>query len=190
MRKPPKNQSSNPGNDYQVEENHEYRTVPPAGAVAPVVPNVNVLAYRGQEYHGVNPDLGGPPADLNADVFDQSMVIAPQADKDQPDIRPVPVHVVNLSSREIRSFRTDQIPVSTTPMMLVGRDPNRTSLMVKNTDQANSIYISDNANANAVTGYPVGPGVEVSLGTSEAIYAVASTAPVNVAVLAEMSIKQ
>lgn len=189
MRKPPKNQSSDPQNDYQVEQNHQYRT-PPAQPERPVVPQVNVLPYRGQEYHGVNPNLGGPPPDLNKDVFDQSAVkYDPQ--EDQPvDIRPVPVHIVNLSGRERRAFRTTAEVVSNIAVLLAGHDPARTSLMIKNTDAANTVFISDNSNPNPVTSYPLGPGVEVSLGTEDAVYIISPTAPVTVATLAEMSIKE
>lgn len=190
MRKPPKNESSDPQNDYQVEDSHLYNTQSPGGAMRPAVPEVNVLPYRGQEYHGVNPDVAGPPGDLNVNVFDQSQV-HPLAEEEQPiNIRPVPVHIVNLYGRERRAFRTSMVPVPTVAVLLAGHDTNRTSLMVKNTDAANTIYISDNSNPNPVTSYPLGPGGEVSLSTEDAIYAISPTAPVNVATLAEMSLKE
>jgi len=189
VRKPPKNQSSDPRNDYQVEQSHQYRT-PPATPERPVVPQVNVLPYRGQEYHGVNPNLAGPPPDQNADVFDQSLVKPDKQDERPVDIRPVPVHIVNLSSRERRAFRTSNLPVSNVAMAIAGHDPSRTSLMIKNTDAANTIYISDNSNPNPVTSYPLGPGVEASLSTEDAVYAISPTAPVNVALLSEMTIKE
>lgn len=189
MRKPPKNQSSDPKNDYQVEQNHLYQT-PPAHPERPLVPQVNVLPYRGQEYHGVNPNLAGPPPDQNADVFDQSLVKRDPQEEQPVEIRPVPVHIVNLSGRERRAFRTSTTLISNVADLLAGHDPSRTSLMIKNTDAANTVYISDNMNPNPVTSYPLGPGVEVSLGTEDAVYCISPTAPVTVATLMEMSIKE
>lgn len=189
MRKTPSNESSDPQNDYQVEQNHDYNTPSPSGELRPAVEQQTVLPYRGQEYHGVNPEISGLPPDLNANVFDQSVVIPLQQDEKAVDIRPVPVHIVNLSGRERRAFRTSMVPVPNVAVILAGHDINRTSLMIKNTDVANTIYISDNANPNPVTSYPIGPGGEVSLSTEEAIYAISPTAPVNVATLAEMSVK-
>lgn len=145
--------------------------------------------YRGTETHGVPVHASGEPlADLYEDNASGTYEPAPEPEA------VVPVRIVDVSGRELRRFRTGQeILDSTTASivrMLVGRNPARTSVSIKNTG-AQTMYIGETESVAAYTGYPIPAGVEKVFSHEDAIYAVAvSGQATTVAMLEEFTVRE
>jgi hypothetical protein len=172
MRNKQASQKSNPVPDDYVTQDSWGVDPPPEGGLRPTVSRVDVLPYRGQEYHGVNPNLAGPPPDINADVFDQTMVVPEPQEKPDPDIRPVPVRVVkNDDQWETTIFRTFQNLVGPGPTRIVGHQKDRTTCILKNDDAAGSIWISNDPQPNVVNSFLLKAGGQMTINGTNAVWA-------------------
>lgn len=165
-------------------------TAPNGEIPNPVRPMVNhggwVLPYRGYAAHGVDPN-SSPPHDVPSDLFDQAEVPVYEQGDPERATTPVPVRIVQESAKEARNFFTDQIGVSTVADAIVGKNEDRTSLMVKNLDANYTIYVGASKTTVSAMGYPLGPGEEISLNTSAPVYAVSPSGTVVVAILGEVT---
>jgi hypothetical protein len=125
--------------------------------------------YRGTEQHGV-----AVPADTKYDTreFQYEEEEPEKYLPGEPEPDPILVKVVQDHAREIREFRVVRIPVSQTPVQLVGKNLSRRSLRIRNTDTVNAIYIGPDPSVNLVTGFKIPGNTEPNpFVTTEAVYA-------------------
>lgn len=127
--------------------------------------------YRGTETHGVPVDESAEPLhDLYENNASGRYEPAPEP------VEPIPVFVVSQSGRELRRWRTGQEILDSTSAlvtrMLVGRNPARNSVTVKNTG-AQTMYVGETESVAAYTGYPIPSGVEKTFYHEDPIFAVA-----------------
>lgn len=151
-------------------------------AVTPVPERVkgHVFAYRGMETHGVDPNNSNTNPDDYGWMEEQRGVI--YNDEPAPDpIDPIPVIVVQGAGRELRRFRVTRVTADaltgTNPgsaKAMLGRDPLRRSVIIKNTS-ADPVYIGhDQQSASAMHGYPLAQNETLTLNGIEPFYAQAS----------------
>lgn len=188
----PASQKSNPTPDDYVDPESYGADMPPdqTGIIRPVVQKVEVLPYRGEEYHGVNPNLAGPPPDINHNVWDVTAEVPFPEEKQEPQMQPVPVRIVEQGTKEVKAFRVAQLDI-TADRRIVERNVNRYKVTVKNLHATMAIYISNvQGQSNQYNGYPIDPGAEKEITTTEPIYASSAdgTTTIFVAILDEMSV--
>lgn len=139
--------------------------------------------YRGTETHGV-PDPTYTEPDVEFKGEDQHAVY----EEPVPETPPIPVRIVTEHSREIKSFRVVRYLVDMTAILLLGQERERTKCRIRNTDPVNTVFIGASGLNPWLNGYPILPGQEVAeIATTDAIWAVAPTAPVAVAVFVEFN---
>ncbi len=158
------------------------------GTVTPVPDKVagTVFPYRGTEQHGVQANQE-PPAYLDDQWPEDSE--APHYVQGPTEEDPLPGKIVQESSSERMMFRTNQMPVSTTePKPIVDRLDSRRNVTVKNPTGGNDVWISPDENVNAVSGFLLEPGEQVTLRTTEQIWAITETAQTTVHVLWEYAV--
>lgn len=130
----------------------------PTGAISPVPEGASstVFAYRGQQTHGV------PTKTPTVGVSDNEWQDAADYDADyadpERDVEPIPVRIVLDESREIRQFRVVRQPSGTSDGMarnLLGRDPTRKKVVLKNVSP-DTVYIGhDQQTASSMHGWPL-----------------------------------
>lgn len=131
------------------------------------------IPYRGVVEHGqpVDDNWRDPADDLPQ--HDGRLVDVYEHESVEPD--PIPVYIVNQSSRERRAFRTMQSYAGGTDvgvMRIVGQDDSRTRLTIKVPTGAQTVWVADDsANANSVVGFPIAAGESYTTETQEALYA-------------------
>jgi hypothetical protein len=110
----------------------------------------------------------------------------------------LPVYVVPNPKGEnretITAFRATQMVAQPAgngnPVQLAPRNRLRTKLQLSNAAAADGCWISHTPSVNASNGYFLAPGKDVTLSTTEEVYAVSATAtPVPVSVLTEFTQK-
>lgn len=147
--------------------------------------------YRGQATHGVDPSLFG-----SSDVPDEEWEGGQYelADDGEPEPAPTPVRIVNEATVEIKQWRSGQLSVGLNAMRLVGRNPDRTSLKLKNLSTNKGIYVGRDT-VSYLSGYLIAPGGEFSLNSTEDVWAVAvaledtTNNPILVAIVEEFSVE-
>lgn len=177
----PASQKSNPTSDDYVTQDSWGTDPPPddSEVLRPLRPKVDVLPYRGQEYHGVDPNLAGPPPDINENVFDGTMQVPVKQEKPDEFMRPVPVRIVkNNDQWETTQFRTTQAPVGPIPVRVANHMKARTSLIVKNDAAAGTagIYISSEQNPAAPNSFLLSPQQQLTINGTNAVYAMSADA--------------
>lgn len=145
--------------------------------------------YRGQEQHGVGV-AAEPwiPQDGDAESWEGRTDYAP----DETEITPVPVRIVNDSSGEIRQWRALQTDADGAPRLISGRNEAMARVQVANLSATATdvVYIGPDITVSRFSGYPVTPGVPVTINTTGAVYAITDgSITVTVAVLIEHSVR-
>lgn len=142
------------------------------GTVEPVPDKVagTVFPYRGTEQHGVAANQA-PPAYVDdqwpEDTEEPHYVPGPTEED------PLPVKIVQESSSERMMFRTNQMPVKANePTPIMSRQDSRRNVTVRLPSLSNSIWIGPDENVNRVTGYQLEADREVTLRTTEEIWAI------------------
>lgn len=130
--------------------------------------------YRGIENHGVASVNPWRETDEDMPDHDGRLVTVYETDDDTPD--PIPVVVVNESSRERRAFRTVVSYAGGTDngraRMLIGQDVSRSQATIRNKSVGAVIWINDTPEtANALSGFPIEQGGTYVTYSQEAIYA-------------------
>lgn len=143
--------------------------------------------YRGIVDHGVDatnkPQLD--PITNEVDTTGKAKPYTYEVQHAEPD--PIPVRIVRTDfGREFREFWTDRITVTTDrPVSLLGRDENRVTVRLMNTDTTNTVYIASSAGDLALRGYPLMPGKDLTVTGEMAVYAIANGASCVLAMYAE-----
>lgn len=136
--------------------------------------------YRGIENHGVASDNQWRETDEDMPDHDGRLVTVYETDEDTPD--PIPVVVVNESSRERRAFRNVTGYAGGTDnggraRMLLGQDSSRSQATIRNKSLGAVIWINDTPEtATPMSGYPIEQGAAYVTYSQEAIYATVDTA--------------
>jgi hypothetical protein len=163
----------------------------PVGKLAPEEPVEERVAghnypYRGMVDHGV-PDNNGEPTD-EAHYWTGRPVEYVENPDEEPV--PIPVRVVRgETGREIKAFSTMQLPLNVgAPQQVAGRNERRSLLKIRNiVGSAGAVFIGNDPSLNAGMGYPLAAGEELTLTTTEPVYAFTNTAAVVVSVLWEFT---
>ena len=189
--KPPSQKSFPTSDDYADPESHGVDPAPDySEVIRPVEHKVDVLPYRGQEYHGVDPNVAGPPPDINKSVWDVTAEVPFAEAHKEPEMAPVPVRIVEGSTREVKDFRVAQLDIAA-ERRIVEYNPKRYKVSVKNLHATMAIYISPNqGQSTQFNGYPIDPGGEKEITTTQPIYASSAdgTTVIFVAILDEVSV--
>lgn len=115
--------------------------------------------YRGVQEHGVEPteESMQPPAHAEG-----RPVVYEEPPEEQ---EPVPVRIVGEFGREIRLGQTDSVTLlKGQKRQLLGKDDKRISALVRNMDEAETVYIGFTNNISSFAGgYPLEPNAEMPL---------------------------
>ena len=129
-----------------------------------------VFPYRGVENHGVAPNQE-PPAYID-DQWPEDTE-APHYEPGPTDYDPLPVKIVQESSNERMMFRTNQMPVKANePTPILSRQDARRNVTIRLPSLSNSIWIGPDENVNRVTGYQLEADRELTLRTTEEVWAI------------------
>jgi hypothetical protein len=177
VKRTPANESSYPNQDYAIRE-PQYQgdgPPPPNSFLRPARPGLEVLPYRGQEYHGVNPNQAGDAPDISEDVWDQYSVIPHNEGDDEPrvEVRPVPVRVVrdDNDTYEYPITRIFQMGTSGQPERVVGRDIRRQNFTIQNTGTVD-LYVSTDVSPSVVNAFAVHPNGSQQFNGQNSFYCV------------------
>lgn len=146
-----------------------------------------VFPYRGVENHGVKPNQE-PPAYVDdqwpEDTEEPHYVPGPTEED------PLPVKIVQESSNERMMWRVNQMPVfADRPTPILGRQDSRRNVTVRLPSLSNGCWLGPDENVNRVTGYQLEAGMEITLRTTEEIWAIGDgTNATTVAVLWEYAV--
>lgn len=147
--------------------------------------------YRGSNTHGVDPSYFG--TDVPDDQWEGGVVEL--AEPSEPEPAPTPVRIVNEASSEISDWRSGQSSVGLDRVRIVGANPKRTSVKIKNNSTNKAIYVGRNT-VTSYSGYPVAPaGGEFTLNSTEDIWAIAvaledtTNNPISVAIVEEFTVE-
>lgn len=123
--------------------------------------------YRGIETHGVEDTF--PPTDVMTEWSGGTRPVEYEHEKDEPT--PVPVRIVEQGGREIKSWRvlTDKVPANFGVRRIVGANPHRTSLRLKNNNNF-FLYIGSNESVSSYTGYPMGAFESLDLDIQDEVW--------------------
>lgn len=123
--------------------------------------------YRGIESHGVADT--GKPSDPQTEWNDGTRKVVYDDNKNEPD--PVPVKIVEQGGREIKSWRiiTDKVPANNGIRRVVGANPRRTGLRIKNNNNF-FLYIGSNESVASYTGYPMGSFESLDLDIQDEVW--------------------
>lgn len=148
-------------------------------AVTPVPERVrgHVFPYRGMETHGVPPENDSQDPEGYGWMEEQRGVPYDyEPAPDPPD--PIPVYMVNRNGREMRRFRVTRVTAGANTDVaraMLGRDPMRRSMIIKNTS-ADPVYIGhDQMSASPMHGFPLAQNETLTLSGEEPFYALSST---------------
>lgn len=167
----------------------QFPRVPDVPVLKPEVEHVagKVFPYRGTEQHGVSdPNI---KIDYPDETWPDTTIAAFEEHK--PDPEPVPVKIVRTGAREIRDWRTRQTVVTGTPILVVGRNLDRTTVRIRNTSATIVAYIGNTVSVSAISGYPIAANSEsIPITTSEEIYGISGDGnPLTLAVLEELAVE-
>ncbi len=139
-----------------------------------------VFPGRGSEAHGVDPNLSEPhPID---NVFDQAHVEPLEQTPPERHEVPTPVRIVSEGSKEDKQWRVLQSEANANPTQIVGKNRNRTNLIVHNAG-AVDIFVGPDGPSASLFGFPIPSGSQITLSGYGAVYAVTgdgSAQPVNI----------
>lgn len=139
-----------------------------------------VFEGRGSEAHGVDPNLS-PPEPVK-DVFDQHNVIPLEEKEPERHEVPTPVRIVSEGAKEDKQWRVLNSEANANPTQIVGKNRNRTNLIVHNAG-AVTIFAGPDGPSASMFGFPIPAGSQITLSGYGAVYAVSSdgsTQPVNI----------
>lgn len=126
--------------------------------------------YLGVVDHGVQVD--SPYRQTEEDMPDHDGRLVDVYEHEETDADPIPVYLVNQSSRERRSFRPVVGYAGQQPSRILGQDETRTAAVIVNPSETETVYLGDMAEtANAVSGWPLLPGQSYRTESQEDIYA-------------------
>jgi hypothetical protein len=160
------------------------------GAIEPVEEHVKgtVFPYRGMENHGVQP--------LDVDYDTQKYAVDEREFDEHPEYlsedvvaEPIPVRVVQEFAHVRKEIRTRQMPV-TDVIQIVNRNDARSRIWIKNIGGTNAVFIGNDNNVSAVTGFKLSAGdVLEGVVTTEDIYATTGDgSTTTVAILEEVEV--
>lgn len=146
------------------------RKPPNSDAIAPVPekPAYKFNAYRGTEAHGVPiQDTWDEP-----DGYDKSMVLT-EVHHRVPDQDPVPVYLVNTDdTRQISRWRNTTAYADGSARQILGELETRTCAKLYNPSVDRTVFIAPESSVSVATGYPILPGKEITLVSTEEIWGV------------------
>lgn len=148
----------------------------------PITPVVEEYAGDNVPYRGTV-DHGAPYSDDFRETF-EDMSLRPDGrlvdvyESEDTETDPIPVYIVNQSSRERRAFRSVVAYAGGTDYgrarQLLGQDESRTRATIYNKSTGIDLWISDSAEtANSVSGFYVKDGTSYVTESQEPIYATA-----------------
>jgi len=127
--------------------------------------------YRGTENHGVKqPNPEAVDDYYESEHWDDGDV--PRVLEPEPEPEPVPVRVVQETARERLSWRSIQVPVTDVKSQVVGRHEKRRNLIIRNPSTSSDVFIAEDQSVSTYTGYLLEQGQEITLRTTEEVYAV------------------
>jgi hypothetical protein len=129
---------------------------------------------RGSEWHGVEPRRYD---DTDAEGFGSGTVdvIYDTAPKGGTVID---VRVISDAAEQIKAWRAAQTiaPVAGgAPQQIVNRMRNRTSLKIQNLHTTDGVWVSHDANLTAFNGWFIASGDDLTLNSTEAVYALSNS---------------
>lgn len=139
--------------------------------------------YRGAETHGVDPR--NDPWTRTTETLAE---VPPVFDEPPASITPIPVIIHSSSSAEINTWHATQVPVNIQPAQIVGRDPQRRSVTLRNLSGTNTVYIGRQFGIDYNTGYPLDPQKDVTIHTTEEVWGISVDIQCLVAVLVESTV--
>lgn len=129
--------------------------------------------YRGTQTHGVNPTPGvDADAYYGIGMWDDGEHETIKTLPEEKVVEPVPVMVVQREGRERLDWRAGRFLVQSIPQEVAGRLETRRSLRLKNASEDKIIYIGPDSGLKPMTGYPLGPGEDVHIFSTENVFAV------------------
>lgn len=141
--------------------------------------------YRGTNDHGV-PVKVNPP---EMPDWDNPEIVEYEAEERLPE--PVPVRIVSESAKELRKWRHTNEFVDSTQRRIVGAWDKRTTLKIANQGPA-TVFIAPDSNVSAMNGYPLAAGKDISLTTTDDVWAIVvddTETDAHVAVLMEYTVE-
>lgn len=158
-----------PASNFSVPQDN----FPPAEIPHPVRPLKRtggwVFPGRGMEAHGVDPNSS--PPDPTPDVFNEELVHPAEQLPPERSTVPVPVRIVAEGSRESKEWRTFAESVGSDVRQIVGRNENRTHLIIKNSGTV-KIWIGPDNRVSKLSAWPLDANETLSLEAYGAIYGV------------------
>jgi hypothetical protein len=143
----------------------------------PVTPEMEVVEGHNLPWRGINSDHGVKPNDDSVNPDPYSVDVSGTAkhvdmyEKPEHETNPIPVYIVNsTTAREYREFWTDRRTVTDGVSSLLGRDNNRVTARLRNTDAAKTMYVASNFADLALRGYPLAPGTELTIAGEMPVY--------------------
>lgn len=126
------------------------------------------IPYRGTNVHG-GPDQVGEVTD---NVYGNYVDVEYEAEPEPDHV--VTVRIASNDSEITTNFRSGQTFAGVAPQMLFNRMRNRTELKIKNigTDR---VWIGHDESLNAMNGYPLDANAEITISSTEDIWALCST---------------
>ena len=148
-------------------------------------------AYRGTQTHGVKPAAGvDADAYYGIGMWDDGEHEVIETLSEEKIVEPIPVMVVQREGRERLDWRAGRFLVQEYPQEIAGRLETRRSLRIKNNSESDTVYIAPDSGISSYTGYPLGPGEDVHIFSTENVFAVTEpTKTVEVGILTEFGIK-
>lgn len=162
----------------------------PTGNTEPHEPNAESVIgynfpYRGQQQHGVGVEAQPwIPQDGDAEAWETRE----DYEASDTEVRPVPVRIVTDTSGEIREWRAAQNIADGAPRLISGRNTAQSSVHVTNTNAVETVWIGPDVTVGTLSGWPLLPGEDVTINTTEPVYAITNGSTVNVAVLIQHSV--
>lgn len=140
--------------------------------------------YRGTEAHGVEPTEDP----TNIPGWNSESIPVP-VEIETPDPDPIPVRIVSgESAQEFKRWRVATEYASPEGRRIVNALDTRTILKVRNSSDAVTVFVGPDESVSAFTGYPLGPGQEITLTTTEDVWGIAAE-QVLISVLYEYTVR-
>jgi hypothetical protein len=128
------------------------------------------LPYRGTQMHGVDPGQIQPMLDEDSEGGK-----VPTSNFEEPtdDVNPVPVRIVGAAATEWKQFRTYQVTITDTPIMVVSQKVGRSLAQVKPVPPAPSLcFVGPDSGVNITSGFPLENGSEFTTSSEGPVWAV------------------
>jgi hypothetical protein len=128
------------------------------------------LPYRGNEMHGVEP----PPAMTPEPQGYGAGTVDVVYDETPPGHGVIDVRVITDDKEQLHDWRSNQLlapAAGNPPQGIASRQRNRTKLQIKNVSTTDGLWIGPNAEVSAFNGYYLAPGEDVTLNSTESVFA-------------------